>query len=268
MFAKSRGVVAAVAAAVAWVSCAQSVHAAEEDDAVIDPRLIAGGPLLAAYRAYYLTREIFSGADAGLDASSLYTGTTIAPFGLLRSNGLRLRSTVGYGTYRYTSLQWDGAQRHNVAFTGQHATVDVLAGWQHAFGPWVVKAFAGGTIVGHATTPFDVDNGVAGEHLGVKVALEPWLALGDWGYVQSDLAWSTPFSTHSARVRGGVRLHPAWSVGLEGSIFGIVDHQTARAGVFGRVEATFGELSVSGGLSNDPKSNASPYATAALLWRF
>lgn len=264
VFRKSSGMVTAVIC----VLSAPCASASEDEDDVDDAGGLSSSQRFSLLQSFYPTQELYGGADASVHAWSIYTGTTVAPFGTIRANGLRLRSAAGYGAYRYSSPRWDGARRYRVPFQGQQATADVLIGWQQAFGPWILKGFAGSTLENHAITPIDEENRVQGGRLGVKVALETWLSLGDWAFVQTDLAWSTPFAAHTARVRAGYRLHPIWSVGLEGAVVGNANYQSARTGVFVRVESNIGEVSISGGLSSDLDANINPYGAISLLWRF
>ncbi len=261
---KSSGLVAAVWCA---LGAQQALASNDEDDDDDVEYTTSGSPDWLSPRVVP-GQEVYGGADVGLHAWSIYSGTTVAPFGDIRFNGPRLRSAATYGAYRYASRRWDGARRHTVPFEGQQATADILLGWQQAFGPWIVKIFAGGTLEDHMILPVDVENAVRGERLGFKVALETWLSLGDWAFVQTETAWSQPFGAHNARFRAGYRLHPAWSVGVEGAIIGNINYDAGRMGTFVRVESNLGELSISGGVSGDRDAGIGGYGTIGLLWRF
>ena len=262
-FGKSSGVIAAVLCALG----AHHAFASEDDDDDDVVEYTTSGSQGWSINNPFPGQELYGGVDAGRQAWSVYTGTT-APFGDIRFNGLRLRSAATYGAYRYASRRWDGVRRRTVAFEGQQATADVLIGWQQKFGPWIVKAFAGGALEDHVILPIDVENRVRGERLGFKVALETWLSLGDWGFVQTETAWSQPFGAHNARLRLGYRLHPAWSAGVESAVIGNINYDAGRIGAFARVESNIGELSVSGGLSGDRDASIGGYGTIGLLWRF
>ena len=116
--------------------------------------------------------------------------------------------------------------------------------------------------------PVDIENQVRGDRLGFKVALETWLSLADWAFVQTETAWSQPFGAYNARVRVGYRLHRAWSAGVEGAIIGNINYDAGRIGAFARVESTIGEVSICGGVSVDRDASTGGYGTIGLLWRF
>lgn len=263
-FWKSSGVVAALLCAVG----AQQALASDDDDEVDDVEYATSGPQSWLVPKLVPGQEVYSGADLSLHAWSVYGGTTVAPFGDIRFDGLRIRSAATYGAYRYSSRQWNGVRRQTVPFEGRQATAELLIGWQQAFGPWIVKVFAGGTLEDHAILPVDLENDVRGGRVGFKVALETWLSLGDWAFVQTETAWSQPFGARNVRVRAGYRLHPAWSAGVESAIIGNINYEAGRLGVFARVESNIGELSISGGVSGDLDANMGGYGTIGLLWRF
>lgn len=263
-FWKSSGVVAAVLCAMG----AQQALASDDEDEDDDVEYTTAGSQGWLNQNSFPGQEVYGGADVGLHAWSVYAGTTMAPFGDIRFDGLRVRSATGYGAYRYSSPRWNGVRRRTVPFEGRQATAELLVGWQQKFGPWVVKAFAGGSLEDHAILPVDIENQVRGERFGFKVALETWLSLGDWAFVQTETAWSQPFGAYNARVRVGYRLHPAWSAGVEGAIIGNINYDAGRVGAFARVESNIGEVSISGGVSGDRDANFGGYGTIGLLWRF
>ena len=87
------------------------------------------------------SKEIWVGADAGAHNWLVYSGTTYAPFDDIHGDGLRLRSTAGYGQYSY---QWDVSTRVKVTKT----TADILVGYQQRFGALTAKAFIGAALLG------------------------------------------------------------------------------------------------------------------------
>jgi len=212
--------------------------------------------------------EAYGGADMTGHAWSVYAGTTYAIASDVRHDGFRIRSAAGFGNYSYTSRRWDGTRRNVVGFDGIQASTELLVGYQHIFGPLVVKGFVGGVVERHAITPFDEENEVSGGRYGFKAALETWLTIGERGYLQSELAWSQPFHSYNARLRTGYRLTPAWSIGLEAHALGNAAYDAARIGGFLRLESNWGEISVSGGQFADGDDRTGLYTTIGLMWRF
>lgn len=212
--------------------------------------------------------EAWAGVDGAARAWSVYTGTTVALGGDIREDGWRLRGGGGYGAYTYTSPRWDGKHKQSVTFDGKQSSADILAGYQFSTGPLTVKAFAGATQERHLLTPFDIENSVQGVRWGAKLALETWLNLDRWGFIQLEASWSSSFNAHSIRVRGGYRLAPSLSLGLESGIVGNDNYEAGRAGVFGRFEWSRGEVSVSGGVSGDRSGDTGAYGSVGVLVRF
>lgn len=212
--------------------------------------------------------EAWAGADAMPHSWSVYGGVTTSLWGDLRDPGLRLRSAAAYGVYSYTSPRWNGVARVPVKFDGEQHYTDVLLGYHAMIGPWIVKVFAGATQAEHTLRPFDTENGVQGERIGFKGALESWLAIGQVAFVQSEINWSSVFETYGARLRAGYRLSEAISAGLEGAANGNANYDAGRLGVFGRLEWKGGEFSASGGVGADRSGTAMPYGSVGVLFRF
>jgi hypothetical protein len=222
--------------------------------------------------------EFHSGAEAFRHAWSLYTGATLAPFGGLQENGLRLRVTGGYGAYSYSGARAFGPSSHIVSFDGKATFAEALIGYQAQFGPLTIKVFGGVTATQHEISPFDPETVVQGRGWGGKAVLETWWDISDRAWTSLDLAWASLYDSYSARARLGWRLTPALSAGLEAGAVGHVEGNMARLGGFVRYEWASGELSVSGGVANDaviedlsnPKAMGAnvPYATVGWLMRF
>jgi hypothetical protein len=186
---------------------------------------------------------------------SLYTGASLAPFGSVREDGLRLRAVAGYGDYG----------------TGTVSFSDLLVGYHAQWGPVTLKVFAGLTAADHRSDqPISLPQGF---ELGGKGVTEVWWNVTDGVWTSADLSWGSPQAIYSGRVRLGWRLWPELSTGLEGGSAGTVDHDTARLGGFLRYEWATGELSLSGGLAFDGpgshwESPAGPFGTLSILTRF
>lgn len=212
--------------------------------------------------------QIMAGGEATRHSWSIYVGSTTAFVTDVRADGFKLRGGAGYGAYDYASPRWDGRKKIPVAFEGAQAYSDVLFGYQHTFGKWIVKGFAGITQDRHAITPYDIENPVQGTKYGFKGALETWLTIGEYAFVQSDANWSQVFQTYAARIRAGYRLHPAWSVGAELGATGNAVYDAGRLGGFLRLEWNFGEVSISAGGAGDRSGLTGPYGALAFMIRF
>ena len=219
--------------------------------------------------------EFWSGATAFHDVWSIYSGSTVAPFGGIREDGFRLRLAGGYGEDRYSRQTPAGS----LVFKGSGSFADLLLGYHAQLGPLTVKAFAGATMVERQTTPLDPVAEMLGAGWGGKALLETWLNLGDSAWTAVDLSWASVYDSYSARVRVGWRLTSALSVGLEASAIGNVGTDVAGAGAFVRYETASGELSLSAGVTTDKlreggagllgvAQSGTPIANASWLTRF
>ena len=223
------------------------------------------------------TYEIWSGADVSAPGWSVYGGLTAALFGDLRESGWRIRAAGGYGRYRYTRSYWDADayKEIDLRFVGYRRSIDTLLGYQFTFGPTTLKAFAGVTqeqkldsAAAGSPIAFDDENGFQGERFGLKLAVETWTRLGDWGFVQADASWSQPMDSYAAQFRLGYRMGAGWSTGLEMAAYGNTFPDQGRAGAFLRFEWERGEVSVSGGAAGDELRARDAYGTLNVLLRF
>jgi hypothetical protein len=220
--------------------------------------------------------ELWAGGQAFAGVWSAYSGTSWAPFGSVRKDGLRLRAVFGSGAY-------DG---------GSVAFADVLIGYHKQLGPVTLKLFGGLTVAEHAPTlPTSM---LAGTALGPKALVEAWWNLTDKTWASLDLALALPHLhgteqpgpgriDYTGRIRLGWRLWPALSAGLEGGAGGplaptlpttlqaTLQNGVAHAGGFLRYEWGSGEVSVSGGVSlggDGREGDGQPFGTVSVLTRF
>lgn len=222
----------------------------------------------------------------------------MAPFSHIHEPGLRLRFAGGWGQYGYRGDRSETGTPAVVSFDVQTYYGEALVGYLERWGPLTAKAFAGVSAIGHAVTPFDIENVVIGDEVGFKGALELWLDIGRIGYAGLDLAWNTAHETRSARTRLGARMTPSLSAGLEawldldaqsdcdlgwsagggcarqhraGEETSLLDY--TRAGLFLRYEWQGGEISASGGISggsfmNSADDEPKPYGTLNWITQF
>lgn len=222
--------------------------------------------------------ELWAGAQAFRHAWSLYAGTTVAPFAGIQQDGLRLRLVGGYGGYSYAGPRAVGVGSQTVNFKGTAAFTEALAGYQKQLGPLTVKVFAGLTAAQYRLEPDDPETTIRGPGLGGKVALETWWNIGDRAWSSVDVSWGSLHDSYAARGRLGWRFLPALSAGLEAGGAGNREGDTVRVGGFLRYEWASGELSASGGLSDDKlwqgvgrpdvAQSSAPFATLSWLARF
>lgn len=132
--------------------------------------------------------EIWAGGEAFLGIWSLHTGTSFAPFGSIREDGLRLRAVGGYSDYG----------------SGTVSFADLLVGYHVQFGPLTLKVFAG--LTGAAHVPDEPIAAPQGFELGGKGVVEAWWNITDQVWTSADLSWASLRSVYSSRLRLGWRL--------------------------------------------------------------
>jgi cellulose biosynthesis protein BcsS len=213
--------------------------------------------------------EFWAGALAYDHVWSLYTGSTVALFGAIQEDGARLRVVTGYGADSYLV--------GNARFSGATSFADALAGYHSQLGPLTLKVFAGLTAADRQIRPDDPTVRIHGPGLGGKVALEGWWNLSDRAWTAVDGSWASLYQSYAGRARLGWRFMPELSGGLEASAVGNLDCDIVRAGAFLRYELVSGEISVTGGVSNDrlhdgkvsfsaAASGATPFAMVSWSW--
>ncbi|MEZ5855611.1 MAG: cellulose biosynthesis protein BcsS [Hyphomicrobiaceae bacterium] len=222
--------------------------------------------------------ETWAGGDGGADGVSVYGGMVAALFGDVRRDGWRLRADGGWGIYglSHAPHKLFAKGLRDVTFRGWTGYADILLGYQKAWGPLIVKAYAGWTEERGVIRDTDMDDAGLGlasgtEKLGsggFKGVIETWLALDEWGFLQTDLSWSEPQSRFSGRTRLGYRLNRSWSVGPEAALYGDADYASGRVGGFVRLEGALGEVSVSAGLAGDREGADGGYGSISALMRF
>lgn len=220
--------------------------------------------------AFEPPREIWAGGEAFGRVWSLYTGSTYAPFGNLRQDGVRLRAVTTYSRFKYSGLRYDASRGDAVAvdFKGESRTSDLFVGYQASFGATTVKAFAGWEIAAHLITPLDPETLVQGRSSGPKGALELWTNFGERAWASLDLSYAKAFGAYSSRLRTGWRATDTLSFGPEASLIGHEEGRMVRAGAFVRFDNGVDELSASVGWSQSQGDEANAYITAQWLHRF
>lgn len=212
--------------------------------------------------------DFWAGADITRGSWSVFAGSTYAPFGALRDDGLRVRATTAYGRYRYEGYERVAGKLRAKTIHGQVSFTDAMLGYQVKLGALTLKAFAGAAVDTHAIDTLDLSYEPAGRAWGGKAALETWLDIGRIGYAQLDASWTSAHAAYSARTRLGYRILPDLSAGIEAGVMGNVEHGSGRGGGFLRYEWAWGEASAAGGMTGTLEAPASPYATINVLVRY
>jgi Cellulose biosynthesis protein BcsS len=203
----------------------------------------------------------------------------MALFGAIQEDGVRLRLVTGYGADSYSGPRAFGAGSQVVKFNGTASFADALVGYQKQLGSVTLKVFAGLTAADSQVKPDDPETSIRGLGFGGKVAVETWWNIGDQAWTAVDLSWGSLYQSYAARTRLGWRFMPALSVGLEAGAVGNLDCDIVRVGAFVRYELASGEISISGGASNDKLRDGSsgllgatqasaPFVTLSWLTRF
>lgn len=215
-------------------------------------------------------RETWAGAEAFKQVWSLYTGSTYAPFGNLRQNGLRVRTVTALSTYTYGGRRFDPVTGDAIwqTFRGSSRTTDVLAGYQGRLGDLTWKMFAGYQHAVITLTPFDLETTVQGRRHGAKGAFELWFNITPQQWASLDLTYATPFRSYSHRLRVATRVSENLSIGAEAAAFGHEEGSTRRVGAFLRFDNGRHELSGSLGWSMPRGDNGHAYGTLQWLYRF
>ena len=213
-------------------------------------------------------REVWGGADVSSHAWLIYSGITVAPYGNVYEDGLRLRVTGGYGGYVYAGERRTQQQ----LFNARTSYAEALVGYQKRLGPITAKGFLGISAIEHEIEPFDPENPVQGQKIGPKLAAELWINMGEQAWGQVDVSWTSAHNTASARARAGYRIWGDASIGLEGAIYANDLGEDVRAGLFTRYAWQGGEFSIASGFAgrflDEADALRDPYTTATLLLQF
>lgn len=218
-------------------------------------------------------REVWAGADATSQSWLVYSGVTLAPYGHVYSNGLRLRSSAGYGGYRFEDVRIGATGLEVAKFEADTAFADALVGYLHRFGELTAKGFIGIAAIEHEVSPGGALNAAQGLEYGPKGVIELWLNLGPSAWTSLDLNWTSAHDTYAARLRTGYRMMPSFTAGIEAGLNSSNGFDDQRAGLFLRNDWDGGEVSVSAGISGDVMSGeleraTTPFVTVNWLTQF
>ena len=225
--------------------------------------------------------EVWAGADAGENYWLAYSGSTLAPFGDIHQDGLRIRFVGGYGHYSYKIVK---ETRPTENYDAQVSFGDALIGYLWRLDPLILKLFVGASFADHKIAPYDRNSTINGMDWGVKGVAEFWFNIGTNAFASVDLAWAQAHNTRSARARLGYKPFASFSIGPEAGIN--IDRQGdykiyqedpnyrakaidyGRVGLFARYEWYGGELSASAGLIGDFRQRQSAYGTVNWIMQY
>ena len=215
-------------------------------------------------------REAWAGAEAFKRVWSLYAGSTYAPFGNLRQNGVRIRAVNAISNYTYGGRRYDPLTGDAIwqVFRGSGRTTDVLAGYQGRLGELTWKLFAGYQHAAITLAPFDPETTVQGVRHGAKGSLELWYNITPSQWASLDVTYATPFRSYSHRMRIAHRAGETVSIGAEAAAFGHQEGRTRRLGAFLRFDNGTHEVSGSLGWSMPHGDTSHAYGTVQWLYRF
>jgi len=216
------------------------------------------------------------GLDTGVsrDAWSVYSSMTVAPFGALSEDGLRLRTTGGYGAFRHTTVRPSGGGGQLIKFRGSVSFGDLLVGYHQQLGGLTLMPYAGAMATRYVIDPFDPEAHVQGTGVGGKGVLETWWTFSEQAWASLDLSYRSLHETYAGRLRLGWRFISVVSAGLEVAADGNSDGDSGRVGGFLRYEWVDGEISASAGMLTDwagmekIDTRGGAYATVSWLNRF
>ncbi len=215
------------------------------------------------------SRTIWVGAQIVGTDWSVYTGTTVVLFGDdIRQSGWRLRTTGGYGRYRYHADRTTGTTTQSTHFKGHQGLRDILVGYQYQLDRLTIKAFAGVAISGHLTTPHDPENMAIGTAVGATGALEVWFNISEATWLSMNGSYATQFESFASTASIGHEIIPDFSLGLELGIAGNHDYALARAAAFGRYTWSASEVRVSAGIAANRDHDTSPYASVNFVFHY
>lgn len=215
-------------------------------------------------------REISAGAEATRNGWSVHSTMTAAPFGTLGEDGFRVRTTGGYGRYRYDGMRTVGTRKIEVPteFKGTVSFTDILLGIQAQSGFATFKMFAGAAAIGHAVKPFDDGNDVQGLDVSFKGVLETWMELGGPWWAAIDVSKTGAHDSYAGRLRLGWRWQPELSIGADLGVHGNTSFDGGKAGAFVRWAPEWGELSLTGGVTGELDQPDTPFVSVNWLMRY
>lgn len=216
---------------------------------------------------YLLFQETWIGGESLASSLSIYSGSTIAPFGDIEQPGWRVRSTAGYGRYTYrTGLGPDGAI--DTKLTGRYLISDALLGYHLRWSDLTLKAFGGMASERHIVDPRDPDRTKAKQVYGGKAALEAWLTLSPRSWIAADLAWASTDKSHQIGLRTGYTLFKRLDLGIEARYARHRGRDSGHVGGFSTWQVGDAGITVASGAGTASNWQARAYGRISLFFRY
>ncbi len=201
---------------------------------------------------------------------SLYTGSTVSPFGNLRQDGLRLRAVTAFSRFRYSGLRYDPIKGDSVLvdFKGASRTSDIFVGYQlglrrdHGQG---LCRLADRAHRHHAIRYRDHRAGAVGGAEGGARSLDQLRQPGV-GVAGPQLRQGVRCVLHATS--RGLACDGVHAIGPEASLVGHDESRMLRLGGFLRFDDGTNELSASAGWFTPREGDGGAYVSAQWLRRF
>jgi Cellulose biosynthesis protein BcsS len=217
-------------------------------------------------------REMWAGVAVMRGAHSLYSGTTLAPFGTIQQDGWRLRSGSQLTRYTYTGSRYSPVTGDTVGIEveGVQLRLDLLAGYQWSHGALTAKAFIGMTSQRDtiaASSP-DASELWIGQSRGLKSVLELWYNLTPAIWTALDVSYATPQRAYSVRARVAHSVTENSSVGVEAAALGGDGAAAMRLGTFVRYDTGVHEFAGHLGRHMPDTGRSGGYVSVQWMRRF
>jgi hypothetical protein len=156
----------------------------------------------------------------------------------------------------------------NIPHQATHYQGSIAPGYQHTFGPLIVKAYLGLAYEQHDVLPEDKTNALAGAHWGAQGSVETWLPLSANSWLSADGSIFSGTSSYSATTKLGYRLLDWLTLGPELATYGLEEDVSGRAGAFMRINRDGIETTLSAGMSGSYREEPTLYGAANVFVRF
>ncbi len=202
------------------------------------------------------------------DSWSIYVGSTFALTGDIEEPGWRLRTTNGYGRYRYSKSPDGMDTSQAIKLRGQIIFSALLLGHHFQWQRLTFKVFAGLTSAQHLIDLNDPDQPTGGTEYGGKAALEAWLAVTDVHWLAGNLSWEPTLLTSKIGLRGGFAALDDLDIGFEAQWHSSPAYEAGRIGGFATWRIDDVGLTLAAGATGQFNARPSHYGRLNLFLRY